>query len=295
MIKRTFTKAIGVLLCLALCLSLLSCGNKFTAQEGDYTRIHGENLYFVTKEEALAWKKPLSELLNQAFLAWEEASKSEWDVMSKNPAAIATSYACGLLDVTADGMPELLVHPLGHFGSSGTVTYYIYDIASGAYLGYLDGGNDESFCAYYDLSSERTVLIGQYWLRFGWDARSQYIQMLGYDPENSEYRSQSFLESSHQIVMKHSQMTDENGNVIDVYDESHCESTYYLRGDQIPLEEYDAEHRLFLKNYIPIPETALQCVRWDEISDDMDSDAVKIEKMTEALLCTEQKFLKPAP
>lgn len=293
MIKRVLLKTVGALLCLALCLSLLGCGKNHAAPEGDYARINGKNLYFFSAEETLVWRESLSELLKEAFLAWEEAPKSEWDVMSTDLSAVATSYACGLLDVTADGIPELLVHPLGHFGSSGTVTYYIYDVASGSYLGYLDSGNNESICAYYDLRSESTVMIGQYWLRFGWDARSQYIQMLGYDPENSEYRSQCFLESSHQIVMKHSQMTDENGNVIDVYDESHCESTYYLRGDQIPIEEYDAEQRLFLKNCIRIPETEFKLVRWGEISDDTDSDAVKIEKMTDALLSAEQKFLKP--
>lgn len=247
-------KIISLLLACTALLTLLGC-----KKSDDHCIINGETLYFVTEEEKSEWKDPVAELIGK------EADISE-------------GYGCGLFDVTGDGTPELLAHPRGYYGSSGTVTYFIYDISDGRYIGEINSGNDGSLCVYYNTQTESTSLVGQYWLRYGWDQRERFLSMIEYDPSTSEYTETVCLRTFHEISMSQS-------------GEVYPSTEYYVHGQKVTLDEYYSEYTKFEMNFVRIPETELCFVRWDDITDEEDDDFVKAEKMAEALVSSAQKFL----
>lgn len=295
--KHHIFKAIALLLTVSFCLSVSGCRkNAFSNEnENNFSRINGKNLYYISEQEKSTWKEPLTKMMKKAFLAWEErqASSAFECTDGYDETAIADSYGCGLLDVTMDGFPELLIYPFGYSGSSGTVTYFVYDIKSSQYLGALNGGNGDTFCLYYDIETEYPVMIVQYWLRYGWSEQEYFVDTISYSPEKSEYENHSYFQSHYQAVTEHTQETDDNGNIIDVYDEAYSKALCYIDGKKVSSEEYHSQYARFLAEYIRIPETALVFIPWNRISAEQDSRDEKIEKMITALIGSEQKFLKP--
>ena len=289
MVTRILSKIIGFALLLAFALNAFGCGA--STDGGDFTRINGKNFYYVTDREKLSWEGSLIRLMEKAFLLREEQKGSpdfEWSIQT-DASAIAMSYSCGLLDITMDGTPELLVHPFGYFGSSGTTTYFIYDIVSGNYLGQIDGGNAESFCFYYDINSEAITLIGQYWLRCGWDYRDHFLTKISFDSQNKNCRDEIYLQSSHEIVVEREDFPEDS---TETYVETHVCSSYCIYGQSVELDLYNAECRIFENTHIRIPETEFHPIRWDDVADGEDN-CLKIGQMVEALLHSDQKFLKP--
>lgn len=289
MVKHFLFRIIGLFLFLSFSLNAFGCDSLH--DEGNYTRINGKNFYHVTDKEKLAWKDPLIRLMEKAFLLREEQTDSpdfEWTIQ-KDESAIAMSYGCGLLDITMDGVPELLVHPFGYFGSSGTTTYFIYDIVRGKYLGQFDGGNAESFCFYYDINSENIKLIGHYWLRCGWDYRDHFLTKISFDPQKENCKDETYLSSSHEIVIEQKESSEDG---TEIYMETLVCSNYSIYDQPVELDLYDAEYRSFEKTHIRIPETELLIIRWDDVADG-EKNSLKIKQMAEALLNSDQTFLKP--
>lgn len=278
--KRQIVKTMLPLLC-AACLLLSGCGG---APSGDCCRINGETVYFVSEREERSWEKPLTALMEEAFRLLEERSAvSEMDAcLSEDCAAIAAGYACGLLDVTRDGVPELLIHPFGYFGSSGSVNYFIYDIYTGDRLGDIRGGMEESWCVYYDTQAARWDLVGQYWLRIGWSGRERYIETVTCDADTGEYSSSVYLHTSHQI-----------GMTPDFSAECYPDTVYEIGTEGATMDDYYTEYHRFVRNRVRIPETELQVFRWSEVAQEEDSPEVRYEKMVQALIGSTQKFPKP--
>ena len=59
------------------------------------------------------------------------------------------------------------------------------------------------------------------------------------------------------------------------------------------IEEYFAAQDDFLTNYVRITETGMILIDWDDVTDKEDDVLSKAEKMAEALLSTDQKFIQP--
>ena len=286
MVKHLLSKIIGIFLLLAFILNTVSCNT--SPDDGNYTRINGKTLYFVTDKQKQSWKKTLTELMEKAFIAAEEWENSpDYDLLPKqDETAIAMSYACGLLDITMDGVPELLVYPNGYSGSSGTTTYFAYDINSGEYLGDLDGGGGESICFYYDTESNRPVLGVQYWIRCGWDYRRYAFELCEYDPPSKDFHLSLYLNAAHQTYFSDKILPDGSR---DTYDCVH----YSSNGISISHDTYHEERQAFEKRYVRIIETEFEVIRWDQVANYEDDNGVRIERMVEALLNSNQKFLKP--
>lgn len=149
-----FIKAAALGAVLLGCLFQAGC-----ASSESFCRINGKNICFADENTKKEWERRLAKLLSDVQIPDDENSFVT-DTEAKK--VIAQSIGCGLLDVTQDGVPELLVYPYGYYGSTGTATYFIYDIYSGEYLGYINGGNSESWCMYYNLETENLMLVGQY-------------------------------------------------------------------------------------------------------------------------------------
>lgn len=260
--------------------------------------INGRELYFVDEETKNEWKEPLAKLLSNVLIPYGEHGEILGYKATMDPKApvIPQCYECGLLDITMDGVPELLVHPFGYFGSSGTATYFVYNIYSGQKLGEIDGGNGQSWCFYYNTDYDSVDLIGQYWLRGGWAWRDRYITEVYYDDSIMECFEAQQFRTSHEITGEQTDIVDEDPDDMfytATWVESYPSTTYYVNRQEVYLDDYYAEYNHFVKTCIRIPETDLILISWDDVSDDDDDYATKGAKMAEALVTSEQEFILP--
>lgn len=307
--KKQIFKIISILLLSAFLLTIIGCSSK--DKNGDDSgeavtpqayladcTVNGRDFFFVDYAAKTEWKAPLTKLLSNILVPYGEHGEilGYEATIDSNAPTIPQCYRCGLLDVTMDGVPELLVHPFGYFGSSGTATYFVYNIYSGQKLGEIDSGNSQSLCFYYDTENERLDLIGQYWLRGGWPWRGRYITKFSYDEAIMECYCIEYLHTEHDIDGEKTDIVDEDPNDMfytATWVETYPNTKYYVYSSEVYLDDYYAEYDKFVRNYIRIPETELVLFDWDEVSDEEDSYAVKGEKMAEALITSTQEFISP--
>ena len=306
-IKNRLIKIITLILISQVCLSAVSCSRKVpeadAEQGGEETLkadciIAGKEIYFVKDEEKREWKASLAKLLGNVLVPYGEYGEilGYEATLDPNAPIIPQCFQCGLLDITLDGVPELLVHPLGYHGSSGTATYFVYNIFSGQKLGEIDGGNGQSWCFYYDTEYGSLDLIGQYWLRGGWAWRERYITEVFYEKSIMECMEAQFLRTSHEITGEQTDIKDEDPDDMfytATWVETYTDTKYYVHGNEVYLDEYYSEYNHFIKTHIRIPETELILFSWDDVSDEEDDYTVKGVKMAEALITSEQKFILP--
>ena len=306
--KKRGIKLIALILLSMVILSFVGCAQN----ENDINRdsdinaktsapnckINGREFYFVSDEVKQEWKEPLAKLLSNVLIPYGEHGEILGYEATIDPKApvIPQCYECGLLDITMDGVPELLVHPFGYFGSSGTATYFVYNIYSGQKLGEIDGGNGQSWCLYYNTEYDSVDLIGQYWLRGGWAWRDRYITEVYYDESIMECFEAQQFRTSHEITGEQTDIVDEDPDDMfytATWVESYPDTTYYVNRQEVYLDDYYAEYNHFLKTCIRIPETEFILISWDDVSDDEDDYATKGAKMAEALVTSEQEFILP--
>ncbi|MBQ8432372.1 MAG: hypothetical protein IJX28_05765 [Clostridia bacterium] len=286
-----FNKMILGILLSCLCLGLSACGKNGTSSDAapspEYCVIQGQTISFLTDEKKESLRAPLEKLLaNQEIEVYSEDARGEllgFQVPDPLAPSIPPGYRCGLLDITGDGIPELLVHPRGYYGSSGTSTYFIYDIPTGKKIGSIDGGNDESWCTYYNVTTGECAMVGQYWLRFGWASRMRFLGFVEYNAESGLYYDGSFLSSQYDIA--HSDpLTGE---------EIYPDTRYFIHGKKVYLDDYYSELDRFTREWIRIPETALQLIDWDDVCSSEEEQTIRAAKMAEALLGSTQEFVVP--
>ena len=271
---------------------LVGCSEQ---QEREADCIVGDmRICFVDEKDKRAWKEPLAKLLANELVLNEDGEKDAYQAPDPHAPAIPQCYACGLLDVTMDGVPELLVYPRGYAGSSGTATYFVYDIYSGQKLGEISGGNDQSLCVYYDMATGGLRLVGQYWLRGGWSWRGRYITRVEYEASIMECYEIGYLHTEHEIAANYSDVSDEDGYGIAIGEEYYPDTTYYLYRKRVTLDEYYAEHANFTGTYIRIPQTEMVVFFWSDVAEDDDSNLERGEKMAEALISSSQQFILPS-
>ncbi len=260
------------------------------ADTTDFCVINGRMINFVPEEELKTLEKPLVKLLaNERRMIGERSGGNSYCPDPDSP-SVPQSYSCALLDVTGDGVPELLVHPYGYFGSSGTSSYEIYDVYSGEYLGILDDGMGIPWCAYYNVKKDNYYLIGQYYLRGGWPYRYRTFVELALDSEEGFYDC-SFASSSHDIEMIHHEEMDSEG--IQYWEEIYPNTEYYTRDNSDSLDDYFRTIYDFNRNYIRIPETELKLIDWDDVCESDEDLTVRAEKMAKALVTSCQRIIKP--
>lgn len=305
--KKLLVNLLSFIILSAILLLSIGCSSKnenttennqnVESSDADYI-INGRKFYFVDDETKKEWKEPLAKLLSNVLVPYGEHGDIlgyEATIDSKAP-VIPQCYECGLLDITMDGVPELLVHPSGYFGSSGTATYFVYNIYSGQKLGEIDGGNGQSWCFFYNTEYDDLDLVGQYWLRGGWEWRDRYITEVFYDESVMECFEVQRFHTSHEITGEQRDIVDEDpddGVYTATWIESYPSTTYYVNRQEVYLDDYYAEYNQFIMTRIRIPETELILYSWDDVSDDEDDYATKGTKMAEALISSEQEFIKP--
>ena len=306
--KKQRIKLIALILLSMVILSFVGCTQKENDIDSDSDinarasvpncKINGREFYFVSDEAKQEWKEPLAKLLSNVLIPYGEHGEILGYEATIDPKApvIPQCYECGLLDITMDGVPELLVHPFGYFGSSGTATYFVYNIYSGQKLGEIDGGNGQSWCLYYNTEYDSVDLIGQYWLRGGWAWRDRYITEVYYDESIMECFEAQQFRTSHEITGEQTDIVDEDPDDMfytATWVESYPSTTYYVNRQEVYHDDYYAEYNHFVKTCIRIPETELILISWDDVSDDEDDYTTKGTKMAEALVTSEQEFILP--
>ena len=291
-------KFVTLTLLIALCLSLCACNRSEQSTKGDADcYINGTEIFFVEESAKDAWREPLAKLLANVLIPYGEHGEimGYKAAVDSNAPAILYPYACGLLDITRDGVPELLVYPLGYSGSSGGTTYYVYDIFSGERIGSIGGGINESWCEYYDLNSGSYGLVGQYWLKMGWEERNRHIVTITFDKTDGKCSTVPYLHTSHTIAAEQQDVVDEDPNdpyYSATWVETYPETEYFIGTQAVTLDEYYDEYDLFVRTRVRIPETEMITIRWGDIEAEEDDYATHGRKMAEALLATDQKFIK---
>ena len=301
--KKIFLKLTISFLTIALLFTNIGCEAKNDEHSTDREScVIGEKEFFfiddATKQE---WKEPIAKLLSNELVPYGERG----DILGYKPTldpklpAVPQNYRCGLLDLTNDGIPELLVQPFGSFGSSGIAEYFAYNIYSGQKIGELEDGMGDSWCFYYNTEFDYLELCGEYWHRSG-------VFWLGYYMYESIYDEQYMQSSTYQRLHAGYELQTmgdpEDGDYIkptknafyDASDVGICkEIDYYINTKSVSEDEYFSECEKKSSVLIKIPETALVLIDWDDVSDDGDDCLQKAEKMAEALVNTKQKFIIP--
>ena len=256
-----------------------------------YPAIPGDGHRIADDSMKADWEQPLAKLLSNVLIPYGKGGEilGYTASLDDNAPAVPESYACGLLDVTADGVPELLIYPLGGGGSAGNALYFIYDIHTGEKIGSLDGGHDKSWCYYYDTETDECRLYGQFWWRMGWAGRDRYVQKLVYRDQERPYVSDIYLHTSHTIDAV--QELDEDGN--SSWEEVYSNTNHYLNGKKVTMDDYYEEYDHFTTTCIRLPDTALVLFHWDDVAADDADYAEKGQKMAYALTHSEQVFLLP--
>lgn len=283
-------KLIKIIKAVALGAVLLGCLFQVGCTSEVICTVSRKNIRFADENTKKEWGRQLAKLLSDVRITNDE---NAFDEDTEAETVIAQSIGCGLLDVTQDGVPELLVYPYGYYGTSGTATYFIYDIYSGEYLGCINGGNSESWCMYYNIETEELTLVGQYWLRNGWFERNRYIVTAAYD--NGVCRESPFLHTYHEISLAEDYYVT-NDDISENYateGELYTKTLYYVRDQEVSLDTYYAEFDSFSQLYVRIPETELKFFYWSAVSNEDDDYAARGEKMAQALISSGQEFAVP--
>lgn len=294
-----FRRALAVGLLLSSCLTCAACSKDPVTDSGSPRAdliVDGTPVLYVDEAQKQTWEEPIARLLANVEIPYGEGGEILGVApLDPDSPSVPRNYRCGLLDIDLDGTPELLVHPDGYFGSSGCATYFAYDIHTGRRVGVIDdGGGTDTWCLYYSTEEKCFRLVGQYWLRGGWAARSRYLSFLEYDVESGEYQNSVYLHTFHAIDLERDESGDpdptDDVDVI-VVDEIYSDMAYTINGESSYLDEYYHAYDQFVASHIRIPETALQLIGWDDVSEDEDSYEEKAKKMAKALVSTNQAFL----
>lgn len=301
---RKIYRMILIIVSSVIVITSSGCANKQREKEDadykvtGYCVINGKTMYFLADEEKERLREPLIKLLsNETHEVYADTFRGEiigYEPYDPNEPTVPAGSACGLYDVTGDGMPELLIHPNGYYGSSGTVTYFAYDVFSGDYIGSIDGGMSESWCVYYFTETDELCSVGSYWRRGGWSERYRIMTFLKYEEDSNTCSEELYL-YAHFSIDGESINTGEvgaDGTYVGKWVESYPYARYSVRGVDVYLDDYYGEIDWFNINCVRIPETELQMISWWDVCSD-DDRFVRAEQMVDALLSTSQEFIVP--
>ena len=282
--KRRFISALlPVLAVVALAaVGLCSCGVRISRAD---SIICGREIFFVDDKNKEEWREPLEALLSNVLVPYGEGGEilGYKAMVDPDAPAVYDYYACGLFDLTGDGVPELLVCPIGDTSMSGASSYYVYDIYSGEELGYV-GSN---LAYYYSIVDDSLKIEKQDRLRGGFYWLGSYVYDVRYDEQTGKYGEIRRLYESHSLDMVEIEREDGSREWVEIY----TDSAYYVYDDQVSLDEYIRAQDEFFNNYIRISETDFVSVVADQVCDRGDNNFVKAAKMADALISSGQEFI----
>lgn len=291
--KTTFWLRFGSLAAaLLLCLPLWGCRAEVATEERPYCRLNGQDFFFFTQEEKAAWEEPLCRLLANVLVPYgERGDILGYRAPDPDAPAIPQSHACGLFDVTGDGVPELWVVPMGSIGSSGLCFYELYDLQTGAFLGYSEGAD---WCLYYDPEDQTVTPMAQYEWRCGWDQRMRAVSIMTQSEEKQGYDVRRYLQIIHTIngeLINTEPVSPEGDLILGEWVETYLDTTYLIDNTEVYLSDWYSEYDR-LTHRLRLPDTALQVLRWRDVTDHPDDYALRARHMAQALLSSKQCFLK---
>ena len=250
----------------------------------DYTVINGIKFSFVPDEEKSGWIPYIAALISNMRLPGEGEVYWEGEpALDPDAPTMAHCHNFGLFDVNFDGIPELLAEPIGSSGSNGYSMYCVYDIYSGAFLGEIHGRGNGSIATYYSHTEEIMLTVAFSSCRGGYFSRNEFISTIEFNGYG-ECMEKEWL--SYHLEIYNEPL--ENGD----HSERHEISHFGVHGKSASYDEYSSERTRFMRNYIRIPETAINFYRDSSMEKGCDYAAVGLQ-IASALVDGVQEIIKP--
>lgn len=284
--KNNFIRWIYFVLALLICALCILCCVLLRIEDDETPAspyvINGTSISFLSEDKLAELREPLVKLLankEQPIDTDDLLGGFEFEAPDPESPSIVDGYGCGLLDVTGDGTPELLVFPVGFGGSSGAQTYYAYDILTGTKLTEISTGYG-TLCNYYVKDANSFVLVNSHTIRCGTLYTDYYL--------SARFYGGSIDNATLEVdIMERHFGTDDF-----TYERSEAEKVeYYVNDVRVCWADYQTELERFGRNYIMIPETEFKTVSWNGIDDE--DRFVWAEIIADALLSTGQRFIVP--
>lgn len=296
---------------LMLCTLLVACKGDFAntdnsdsgSDESTDVRYVYETKYldcaFLSDPQKSEWKDALILLLDneKSSLYSDGGDLVGYSYLYPDRPCIEKGYSLALFDINVDGTPELLVNVGG--GSAGNAFYFVYDITTGKEIGNLDGGHSGSWCIYFNRESGKYEAIGQFEWRIGWNGRERHVKRSvitnTVGGKDSYVHETSLTYAYYELDAVELELTDEmiEDGCSAAYGELCTGVTFRVNGNETYADDYFDAQDNFTRNYIRIAETGIVLIDWDDVSSGSDSVRVRAEKMAQALISSDQRFLVP--
>ena len=300
------------ILCILTVLALLSCffGCRPAPQteeppQSDETqasdileRVEIKPLYrditYVSEEEKNTWREPLIRILSQMHPnGYWQTIDPDAEYPEDRVEYIPGGYGIALMDLTGDGVPEVLEAFSG--GSSGNTFFEFYDLWSGENLGSFNTGwYGDLGCGDWSIRLDREsgdfIAVGQFMLRYGWQTRSRSIAVIRYFEEWEEYDAAILFSEVTNENFTVESYTDEEGNTWEEMVITDTDISYRYLGEDCDRDRYYDEKDRFLLRMQKIPGTELTLFRWEDAEDKTQAELA--EDMADMLLSSTQRFVK---
>ena len=270
--KYTLRLILITVILLFSALSHASCSEPLSDEHTQQT-IGDKTFTFASQKDKEAWRKPLERLLANAYGV---SAEDREDPTYKDLPTFWGGKECALLDVTLDGVPELIINYGG--GTAGNHAYGIFDLYTGADLGSFDADHEDDWRVYYNTDLDLICLMGVYGFREGWDINYTFHSQLAYNAERGEYTSRVLYET--RSVIKN--MNDDSPQV-----------TYYVGDQKVSEADYTAAMEAYEQSYLELENTKLTFFSWYDLDAEEDNAKDRAKKMADLLLSSEQRFLLP--
>lgn len=260
------------------------------------TRADYSSIEFLTGTEKEAWRDPLIKLLSNRAIPYGSGGEIEgYNLIYPDQPCIAEGNRLGLFDMDMNGVPELLVDTGG--GSAGNIYCYVYDIITGDNLGSINGGLDGSWCVYYRRDKKAFECIGRYTWYMGFSSQERIVHKaeLVRAADGSMCVSDiPYLYAFYEVESERVDPTDEQKaqGISIVYEEVPKDFKFRVNGEPATMDRYFSELDYFEDTYVRISETEVQFISWDDVCEYGEDQSVRAQKMTDALLSSDQIFLK---
>lgn len=255
-------------------------------------RVAYKDIEFATEQTKESWREPLLKLFqNEARRGRGEAKDEEGDYVFPVPDApgVLFGYYIGLFDIDVDGVPELLIDMGG--GSAGNSFYEVYDIRSGEKIGSVNGGQEDSWCVYFDTNTGDFEAVGQFQWRCGWMGKNRFINKADITHsrggiEKCVYETE-YLTAGYNIDVVAVDITqeDKENGIHGAWEEIYTGTIFNVNGNKVSVDSYFEELDRFTETYIRVPETAIKLITR--------SDYNTANEIVDALLSLKQEFIVP--
>ncbi len=263
--------SVAIILSLLLALALVGCA----AQTPESNR----EVVFLSQREKQKWIEPLVERLSTMKpMAGERSLPGETDDR------IDYGLAVGLFDMDLDGTPELMMYVGG--GSSGISNVNVYDLYTGEYLGMVDGG----WSVYWDTERGTPEVLSRCSLRWGTAGWSFYVDRAVMTQADGQRTVTSEEWLSVHYTLEQIRLPSEDGELL--FEDVCTGATFRVDGEEVHLDQFPTAYYAFADGRLRLPETDLTFHWWSHVCDGEEDAEARARKMAEALVSSEQQFVK---